>query len=201
MVGLTSDLQRLAVLAALRKGVCDAYDEVKGRVDADMQAAKTLKQVVDINGEPVAVWAAIMRKEPSVDAYAEWELWALENGLAVVVDTVNLEAMDDVQRSKVASFAESICPGSTGREIRFDPNWKKRFKRGPAGGVLDPETGEVVPGLRWCESFKGSRLADPDAQNRQAEPWRVAAAVGGAYAGLIMGEAFALEGEVVDDGQ
>lgn len=190
------DLQRLAVLSALRKGVCDAFDEVKERVDADMQAAKTLKQVVEINGEPVAVWAAIMRKEPGIADYCEWESWALDNGLAKAVETVNMEAMDDVQRSKVASFAESICPGSTGREVRFDPAWKKRFKRGPAGGVLDPETGEVVPGLRWNESFKGSRLADPDAQNRQAEPWRVAAAVGGAYAGLITGEAWALEGEV-----
>lgn len=196
MTATSSDLQRLAVLSALKKGVCDAYDEVKARVDADMQSAKTLKQVVDINGEPVAVWAAIMRKEPAIESYGDWQAWALENGWARTVETVNLEAMDSVQRGKIASFAESICPGSTGVEVRFDPDWKKRLKRGPAGGVLDPESGEVVPGLRWNESFKGSRLADPDAQNRQAEPWRVAAAVGGAYAGLITGEAWALEGEV-----
>lgn len=193
---MNSDLQRLAVLSALRKGVCDAFDEVKARVDADMQAAKTLKQVVDINGEPVAVWAAVMRKEPAIEDYREWESWALDSGFAKAVQTVDLDAMDDVQRSKVASFAESICPGSTRCEVRFDEDWKKRLKRGPGGGVIDPESGEVVPGLRWNESFKGSRLADPDAQNRQAEPWRVAAAVGGAYAGLITGEAWALEGEV-----
>lgn len=193
---MNSDLQRLAVLSALRKGVCDAFDEVKARVDADMQAAKTLKQVVDINGEPVAVWAAVMRKEPAIEDYREWESWALDSGFAKAVQTVDLDAMDDVQRSKVASFAESICPGSTRCVVRFDTDWKKRLKRGPGGGVIDPESGEVVPGLRWNESFKGSRLADPDAQNRQAEPWRVAAAVGGAYAGLITGEAWALEGEV-----
>ena len=149
-------MERLAVLIALR----DALDAQLGRNNGgtrteadelmwDIYTTSGFDRTpLKVCGEKVGTMTISMSKaKPTITSDKLFTDWCISVGLPVqwYLDEDKIPA-EDMERLR-DEHPEWFGCTADGKWARFE-----RLKPGPGGCVLDPETGEVVPGVMWHES-------------------------------------------------
>lgn len=147
--------EQLAVLTALRNAIDDEIRKGAGvRAEADRRLMDSYgsggfdRAPLKVCGEKVGTITISMSKaQAAVTDKALFDNWCVSNGMPIdwYLDEEKIpeEALEELR----AAHPEWFFWAPRGKWGKFD-----RLKPGPNDTVIDPDTGEIVPGVRWHAS-------------------------------------------------